>query len=125
MPILGMILPALLPMVTDGLRGLFAKLTGGAGGMPVNLAERIQLMQAETEKLKALAEVDRPSGEVSRWVSDLRASFRYISIIAIWGVTGVAVVAGAAEAYTLVLLDLSGMCMSFIIGERFYFKVKG
>ncbi len=125
MPLIGMILPALLPVVGDGIRGLIAKLTGGAGGMPVNLDERIKLMQAETEKLRALAEVDRPAGEVSLWVANLRASFRYISIIAIWTVTGVAVVAGAAEAYTLVLLDLSGMCMSFIIGERFYFKVKG
>ncbi|SOD41600.1 hypothetical protein [Nitrosovibrio sp. Nv4] len=125
MAILGMILPALLPMLTDGFRGLFARLTGGAGGTPQNMTERIQLMEAETRKLAALADLDRPSGEVSRWVADLRASFRYVAICAIWIVTGVAVISGAAEAYTLVLLDLSGMCMSFVIGERFYLKLKG
>lgn len=125
MPILGMFLPALLPMVTDGLRGLFAKFTGGAGGVPVNMTERIQLMEAETKKLVALAELDRPVGEVSRWVADLRGCFRYVSILVIWIIAALAVFTGAAEAYTLVLLDLAGMCMSFVIGERFYMKLKG
>ena len=53
--ILGLILPALMPAVMDGVRGIFAKFTGGAGGTPQNMQERIQLIQAETEKLKALA----------------------------------------------------------------------
>lgn len=122
--LLGMILPAVLPMLTDGVRGVFAKLTGGAGGMPVNVDERIRLMQAETEKLKALADLDRPTGDVSRWVADLRASFRYLAIIAIWLVTGAAVVMGAPSEYTVILLELSGGCMSFVIGERFYLKWK-
>lgn len=123
--ILGMILPVVLPMLTDGVRGIFAKFTGGAGGQPVNLDERIKLMAAETEKLKALAELDKPTGDISRWVADLRGSFRYISIIVIWLVAGAAVLSGAAEAYTLILLEISGMCLSFVIGERFYLKVKG
>ena len=37
-----LIFPALLPAVTDGLRGIFAKVTGGAGGTPQNVNERIQ-----------------------------------------------------------------------------------
>lgn len=125
MPILGMVLPMLLPMLTDGVRGIFAKFTGGAGGVPQNMTERIQLMEAETAKLKALAELDKPAGEISRWVADLRGAFRYLSIIVIWLVTGICVITGAAESYVLVLLDLSGMCMSFVIGERFYMKIKG
>jgi hypothetical protein len=125
MPILGMILPALLPAVMDGLRGIFAKFTGGAGGTPQNMTERIQLMQAETAKLQALAEADRPTGEISKWVADMRASFRYISILTIWAATIAAVfMPGVQPQYTLILLDLSGACFSFIIGERAYIGIK-
>ncbi|SHL44756.1 hypothetical protein SAMN05216428_102435 [Nitrosospira sp. Nsp11] len=125
MAILGMVLPALLPMVTDGVRGLFARFTGGAGGVPVNMAERLQLMKAETEKLRVLAELDRPAGEVSRWVADFRGAFRYIAILVIWAVTACAVLTGASELYTLPLIDLSAGTVSFLFGERFYLKLKG
>jgi hypothetical protein len=63
--------PALLPALTDGVRGIFAKFTKGAGGNPVNVAERIQLMQAETARLQALAEIDKPSGEPSLGILQL------------------------------------------------------
>ena len=120
-----MILPAIVPALTDGVRGIFAKFTKGAGGNPVNVTERIQLMQAETERLKALAEIDKPAGEPSRWVSDLRASFRYIAIITIWLATIAAVFTPSiAESITLIMLDLSGACMSFVIGERMYLTLK-
>ena len=55
------ILPMLLPALTDGLRGVFAKITGGAGGNPQNVDERIKLMAADTERLKALSEIGRAS----------------------------------------------------------------
>ena len=37
--ILNLILPALVPAFTDGVRGLIAKITGGAGGQPQNVQE--------------------------------------------------------------------------------------
>ena len=117
--------PALLPALTDGVRGIFAKFTKGAGGNPVNVNERIQLMQAETARLQALAEIDKPSGEPSRWVTDLRSSFRYIAIIIIWLATVSAVFTPTIpEAITLIMLDLSGACMSFVIGERMYLTLR-
>ena len=117
--------PALIPALTDGVRGIFAKFTKGAGGNPVNVTERIQLMQAETTRLQALAEIDKPSGEPSRWVTDLRSSFRYIAIIIIWLATVSAVFTPTIpEAITLIMLDLSGACMSFVIGERMYLTLR-
>ena len=117
--------PALIPALTDGVRGIFAKFTKGAGGNPVNVTERIQLMQAETARLQALAEIDKPSGEPSRWVTDLRSSFRYIAIIIIWLATVSAVFTPTIpEAITLIMLDLSGACMSFVIGERMYLTLR-
>lgn len=122
--ILSLIFPAVLPVLADGVRGIFAKITGGAGGNPQNVAERIQLMQAETERLKAMAEIDKPSGEPRRWVTDMRASFRYIAIMIIWIATIIAVFNDVPHEFTLVLLDLSGACMSFVIGERMYLTLR-
>ena len=117
--------PALLPALTDGVRGIFAKFTGGAGGTPQNVTERIQLMQAESERLKALAEIDKPIGEPDKWVTNLRSSFRYIAIIIIWLATvGAVFTPSVPEAITIILLDLSGACMSFVIGERMYLTLR-
>jgi hypothetical protein len=117
--------PALLPALTDGVRGIFAKFSGGAGGTPQNVSERIQLMQAETERLKALAEIDKPVGEPDKWVTNLRTSFRYVTIILIWFATIAAVFTpGVEQSITIILLDLSGACMSFVIGERMYLSLK-
>jgi len=120
-----LIFPALMPALTDGLRGIFAKVTGGAGGTPQNVNERIQLMQAETARLQTLADIDKPSGEPSRWVTDMRSSFRYIAILIIWLATIAAVFTpNIAQPITLMMLDLSGACMSFVIGERMYLSLK-
>ena len=123
--ILGLILPALVPAFTDGVRGIFAKFTGGAGGTPQNMQERIQLIQAETEKLKALAALDTPSGEPSKWIVDLRASYRYVIITTILIATIFVVYSpGIQLGIVSVFLDMTGACMSFIIGERIYLSIK-
>lgn len=118
------ILPALVPALADGVRALVARFTGSAGSAPQNVAERIQLMQAEAAKLTALAALDAPAGNISRWVSDLRASFRYVAVGGIVCATLAGVFVGVDESALSVLLDLSGACMSFIIGERMYLKVR-
>jgi hypothetical protein len=123
--ILGLILPALVPAFTDGVRGIFAKFTGGAGGQPQNMQERIQLIQAETEKLKALAALDTPSGEPSKWIVDLRACYRYVIITTILIATIFVVYSpGIQLGIVSVFLDMTGACMSFIIGERMYLSIK-
>ena len=117
--------PALIPALTDGVRGIFAKFTGGAGGTPQNVNERIQLMQAETGRLQALAEIDKPVGEPDKWVTNLRTSFRYVAIILIWVATVAAIFTPTIpEGITLIMLDLSGACMSFVIGERMYLTLR-
>ena len=123
--LLSLILPAVVPALTDGVRGIFAKFTGGAGGTPQNVDERIKLMVAETDRLKALADIDKPSGEPHQWVTDVRAIFRYAAITLIWLATIVAIFTPTVDtSITLMLLDLSGACMSFVIGERMYLSLK-
>jgi hypothetical protein len=123
--ILSLIFPAVIPVLADGVRGIFAKFSGGAGGTPQNVDERIKLMEAETARLQALAEIDKPSGEPSKWVTNFRASFRYMAILLIWIATIAAVFTkGIEPSVTMLLLDLSGACMSFVIGERMYLTLK-
>jgi hypothetical protein len=123
--ILSLIFPSVIPVLADGVRGLFAKFSGGAGGTPQNVDERIKLMEAETARLQALADIDKPSGEPSKWVTDFRASFRYVAILLIWLATIVAVFdTSLSQNIVLMMLDLSGACMSFVIGERMYLSLK-
>jgi hypothetical protein len=83
-------------------------------------------MQAESAKLQALAALDTPTGEPSKWIINLRASFRYIIISAIMIFTAIIVfnpdVVGATVV--AVFLDMTGACMSFVIGERMYLTLK-
>ena len=124
--LISLILPALVPAFADGARGLIAKFTGGAGGQPQNVQERIELMQAEAAKLQAIAALDTPTGQPSQWIVDLRAAFRYVIISAILIFTGVSLyftdIIGASVVS--VLLDMSGCAMSFVIGERMYLTLK-
>ena len=123
--LINLILPALVPVFTDGVRGIFAKFTGGAGGQPQNMQERIELIKAETEKLKALATLDTPNGEPSKWIIDLRASYRYVIITFILITTIVVVYSPNVQlGIVSVFLDMTGACMSFIIGERMYLSIK-
>lgn len=124
MSLLTMILPALMPAFTDGLRGLFARLTGGSGAQPQNVAEQIQLMQAQNERVKALAELDALAPNASRWVADLRGSFRYVAVGGILCATVGAVFVGVDAVSLAFLLELSGASMSFVIGERMYLSIK-
>ena len=124
--IASLILPALVPAFSDGVRGIIAKFTGGAGGQPQNVEERVRLMEAEAAKLQALAALDGVNGEPSRWIINLRASFRYVIISAIMLFTGLIVfnpdIVGASVV--AVFLDMTGACMSFVIGERMYLTLK-
>jgi len=124
--LISLILPALVPAFSDGMRGLFARLTGGAGGTPQNVTERIQLMEAEATKMQAMAALDNPTGNPSQWIVDLRACYRYVIISAILIFTGIVVFNPNIVGVSVVsiFLDMSGACMSFIIGERCYLNIK-
>lgn len=123
--IISLIFPALAPAIADGLRGMFAKFTGGAGGNPQNVDERVKLMQAEAEKIKAMAELDNPLGTPSQWIIDLRAAYRYVIITVIFLFTGISMYSVTVPLeIKFILLDMTGCAMSFVIGERMYLAVR-
>jgi hypothetical protein len=122
--LLNLLLPALMPALADGVRGLFAKITGGAGAQPRSVAEAIQLMEANTARAEALAALDKPGGPVSLWVANLRGCYRYVVTGAIVLAAIPAAIVAPEAAGTLLLLELAGASMSFIIGERMYLQLK-
>ena len=120
--LLALLLPALLPVFSDGIRGVVGMFTKGKGANPQNVEEAVKLMAAEVEKLKAVAALDQPAANISPWVADLRASFRYIAAGAIVITTLGCVLTN--NAYTPLMLELAGPVYAFIFGERMYLKLK-
>lgn len=122
--ITGLILPALITPFSDIVKRLASRWLGRS------VDEEIKLMQAETEKLKVLAELDKPSENISVWVANLRASFRYIVVGFVVVVTAVIGVLGfilSPEARPVIIssfLEFASACTSFIIGNRIYLSLK-
>ena len=130
MPLLALLLPSLIPVVADGVRNLFGWLFGGSGAKPQNVEEAVKLMSAEVAKLEAIAKLDAPAGDISKWVADLRASFRYLAAALIIIGTFVAIGAkgfGVAieDSVIDVLLQMSGSVFSFLFGDRMYLSLRG
>ena len=120
--VLSLVIPALIPALADGIRGVFGKLTGGTGAKPQNVEEQIKLMAAENERLKALAELDKPAENISPWVADLRASFRYIAggLIILGAVS--TLYAPVAQDVQEAVWNLAGSVFAFLFGDRMYLK---
>jgi len=126
--ILATILPALLPGVADGFKMIFSKITGISMGEPKTFGEKLELEKLGIERMKALAELDKPYGTISLWVSNLRASFRYLAV-------GIIIIAALVYCFLPVsyqnpvalsfLSQLSGSATFFIIGDRVYLGLKG
>lgn len=117
------VLGLLAPAVVDGTRKLINKWTGGV--QPQTIEDLAKMSQIEVDRLKALAELDKPIGDPSQWVVDLRASFRYVAVGLMWVGTLLAVLSNAPAEIIEVLLSLCGTSLSFIIGERMLLKVSG
>lgn len=130
--LLPLLLPALVPAVVDGLKGVFNWATGGATAEPANVDDRIKLMAAQTEQLKAIGELDKPAANISPWVSDLRSSFRYIA-------AGLIIVGGLALLSAWIVMpkgsienefvaayfnNVVGPVFSFMYGDRVYINLK-
>ncbi len=122
--ILSLVIPALIPALADGIRGVFGKLTGGTGAKPQNVEEQIKMMAAENDRLKALAELDKPAENISSWVADLRASFRYIAggLIILGAVS--TLYAPVAQDVQEAVWNLAGSVFAFLFGDRMYLKFK-
>lgn len=118
------LLPALIPVMADGIRGLIARLTGGAGAQPQNVGEAIQLIEADVNKMRAMAELDRPGGAVSLWVANLRASARYLAVYLIFSYGFAVTVAGAEPVTVANAQQMMASAFFFLFGDRVYLGIR-
>jgi hypothetical protein len=128
-----LLLPALLPAIADGLKVLWGRITGGVV-KPATVDDQVKLMNADIERLKALAALDAPAGTISPWVADLRASFRYVAagiiIVGTLLFSAYYFLAATKESKDIILpvlelfIQMSGSVFSFMFGDRVYLNLK-
>lgn len=114
--ILSTILAALVPVGVEGIKQIITRFTGGVRA--TSIAEQIQLDQMEVERLKALAELDKPEGTPSQWVVDLRASARYLGAIFVITVGISTLFVPVAMEVKFVALEAANIAFGFLFGSR-------
>jgi hypothetical protein len=125
MNFLALILPALIPVFTDGVRSVIAKITGIGGAEPKTVDEAIRLTDSQTKRLQALSSLDNPGGEVSKWVANFRAMHRYVLADMILVATFVYVFLPTKNMEIAnFLLNLSASVFGFFFGDRVYLHLK-
>ena len=107
------ILTAFIPTISEAIRAGVNKLTGNAGAQPANVQEAVQIMQAETERFKAINGADGVSGPVSLWVNNIRALQRPAVALLV-------ILAWATTLYMEVSPDLSTMAANLASSVAFY-----
>lgn len=126
MGILAALIPALIPAASDGIRGLIAKFTGGAGARPQNVGEVVQLMQADTARLQAVAQLDAPSPNIAPWVANIRALQRPVAVVLI--IAGYLYALHAANKLPAMTLEgieqYAQMVTFYLFGDRSYSYLK-
>ena len=123
--LLSLIIPALVPVFTDGIRSLVSKITGIGGGEPKTVDEAIRLTDSQTKRLQALSSLDNPGGEVSKWVANFRAMHRYVLADMILIATFVYIFLPTKNMdIANFLLNLSASVFGFFFGDRVYLHLK-
>ena len=118
------ILSALIPVGVEGLKQGLSALFGGPKA--TTIAEQLQLDQSEVERIKALAELDKPIGQPSQWVVDLRASCRYVGALSVIA-AGIALlwIPGVNPTVQAIGLEGANVAFGFLFGSRIVSTFKG
>lgn len=110
------IIGALVPVGVEGIKQLMTNFFGGVKATSID--DQIKLDANEIEKIKAIAELDKPIGQPSQWVVDLRASARYIGALAV-------IVVGIGTLYApvdvriqAIALEAANIAFGFLFGSR-------
>lgn len=119
------ILTALLPIAQDGIRAVINRVTGSAGAQPANTDEAIRLIEAETKRLQAIAQIDTPVGEISLWVNNVRALQRPAAaafvLLAYW----YTLVALVDVQIQVTVANLASSVVFYLFGDRTVMYMRG
>jgi hypothetical protein len=110
------IIGALVPVGVEGIKQLMTNFFGGVKA--TSIEDQIKLDTNEIEKIKALAELDKPIGQPSQWVVDLRASARYIGALAVITV-GISTLYAPVDVHIQgIALEAANIAFGFLFGSR-------
>ena len=110
------ILAALVPVGIEGIKQAAARWFGGVRATTID--EQIKLDTNEIDKIKALAELDKPIGLPSQWVVDLRASARYVGALTVIAVGVGSLFLPVAAAIQALALEAANIAFGFLFGSR-------
>ena len=110
------IIGALVPVGVEGIKQLMTNFFGGVKA--TSIEDQIKLDANEIEKIKALAELDKPIGQPSQWVVDLRASARYIGALAVITVGISTLYAPVDVRIQAIALEAANIAFGFLFGSR-------
>lgn len=114
--ILETILASFVPVGIEGIKQAAARWFGGVRATSVD--EQIKLDANEIEKIKAIAELDKPIGQPSQWVVDLRASARYIGSLLCIAVGIGSLFLPVAATVQALALEAANIAFGFLFGSR-------
>ena len=114
--ILETVLAALVPVGIEGIKQAAARFFGGVRATTID--EQIKLDTNEIEKIKALAELDKPIGQPSQWVVDLRASARYVGALLVIAVGVGSLFTPVAASVQALALEAANIAFGFLFGSR-------
>lgn len=120
--ILSAAVPLLGEVFKKGTDAFIGRFIGGIP-KPASVDEYIKMVNADTERVKAMATIDAiPDGmaeKVPTWVVALRASTRYLLAWVVIVTVAIALFSGVKdEATKLLMLELAGSVWGFLFGER-------
>lgn len=110
------IIGALVPVGIEGIKQAMTRFFGGVKATSID--DQIKLDNNEIEKIKALAELDRPIGQPSQWVVDLRASARYIGALVVIGVGISTLYVPVDDDVKIIALEAANIAFGFLFGSR-------
>ena len=110
------IIGALVPVGVEGIKQLMTNFFGGVKA--TSIEDQIKLNTNDIEKIKAIAELDKPLGAPSQWVVDLRASARYIGALAVITVGISTLYAPVDVRIQAIALEAANIAFGFLFGSR-------
>lgn len=115
------------PVITDGIRGVVNRFTGGAGAKPANVEEAVKLVDSDIRRLEAISKLDKVDGDVSLWVNNVRALQRPVAtavVLVSW--IGLLAVYGNINPQDVIdiVSNLASAVIFYLFGDRTYMHFK-
>lgn len=111
------IISALVPVGIEGVKQAAAKWLG-TRPKAMTVDEQLKLDNAEVERMRVIAELDKPIGNPSQWVVDLRSSARYVGALSVIAVGIGSLFIDVSPAVQTVALEAANIAFGFLFGSR-------